>query len=169
MTKFTIRHTFDIGVDEFWEKIFFDDEFNRRLYLDTLQFKDWKVLEKTDKGGGVIERRVHCEPKSDAPAVVKKLVGDSMAYVEKGRFDPSSKRWKWEIIPSKLADKMKIAGEFWLESRGDKRSERFTDVDLQVKIFGVGGVVEGFVEKQVKDSYDIAARFTNKWIKDKGL
>ena len=64
---------------------------------------------------------------------------------------------------------MRIGGKFWVEPRGDKRIERICEVDISVNIFGVGGIVEKFVESETRDSYEKATVFTNDWIKKHGL
>jgi len=164
-THFTVRHTFrGVDVDTFWEKIFFNAEFNEKLYKGQLGFTEYRVIEQNEDDKGVVTRKVHQTPKSDAPAVVKKLVGDSVSYTEEGRFDPASKRWRYTIKPSKMADKIRIGGEFWVEQRGEDSVERICTVDLEVKVFGVGKAVEGFIEKQTKDSYEQAAKFTQRFI-----
>jgi hypothetical protein len=38
-----------------------------------------------------------------------------------------------------------------------------------VHVFGVGKLIEAFVEKQMRATYEQAAGFTNRWIADKGL
>lgn len=167
-THFAVRHTFEgVDVDTFWKEVFFDDDFNRRLYLEELGFRDYELVEKRSEPNGVVTRKIRQTPKSDAPAVVKKLVGDSISYLEEGRFDPEKKRWRYTITPSKLADKIEIGGELWVEPKGAESVERICTVDLKVKIFGVGRAVEGFIEKQTKDSYDEAARFTQRYIREK--
>ena len=168
-THFTVRHTFDVDVDTFWKDIFFNSDFNRRLYLEHLGFKTYDVIEEKQQSDGTVERKVRQTPKTDAPAVVKKLVGDEVSYLEAGRFDPAKKRWAYTITPSKLSDKIEIGGEFWAEPKGDGKIERICTVDLEVKIFGVGKAVEGFIEKQTKDSYDKAATFTRAFIAERGL
>jgi hypothetical protein len=42
-------------------------------------------------------------------------------------------------------------------------------VDNTVKVFGLGTLLEGFIEQQTRDLYARAADFTNRWIRDKGL
>lgn len=167
--KFTCRNIFNTDADTYWSKIFFDPEYNRGVYVDTLQFKKWELVELTGEEGTVRTRKQNLEPKSDAPAVVQKLVGGSISYVEEGRFDPSSRIWTYQIRLSKLSDKVTISGKFWVEPRGDKRIERLCDVDISVNIFGVGGVVEKFVEKETRDSYEKTTTFTNAWIAKHGL
>lgn len=164
-THFTVRHTFrGIDVDGFWEKVFFDEKFNETLYRQELGFSEYQVLEQEEEPGGVVTRKVRQTPKSDAPAVVKKLIGDSVSYVEEGRFDPATKRWRYSVTPSKMADKIDIGGEFWVEARGEDTVERICTVDLSVKVFGVGKSIESFIEKQTKDSYETAARYTQRFI-----
>jgi hypothetical protein len=169
-THLRLEHVFDTNVDTFWEKVFFDEEYNRRLYgPEALKYKQWKLLSLDRKPDGGIARRALMEPPFEAPAVVKKLLGDGITYTEDGTFDPVAKRWRYKIIPSKLADKFTSEGEYWLEPRGDKQLLRICTVKLEVRVFGVGGAVEGFIEKQTKESYEVAARFTNGFIREKGL
>ncbi|AKF04554.1 DUF2505 domain-containing protein [Sandaracinus amylolyticus] len=169
MAKFTLKNIFETDKDTFWAKVFFDEEYNRRLYLEALGFKGYELLELKELPGGVRTRRIRTEPKSEAPAVVTKLIGGDISYTEEGRWDPSTGIWKYTITTSKLSDKISIAGTFWVEPRGDKRIERICENDIQVKIFGVGGTVEGFIEKTTRDSYAKTEAFTNAFIREKGL
>lgn len=167
--RFTCRNLFHTDADTYWSKIFFDPEYNRGLYVDALQFKKWELVELTGEPGGPRTRKQLLEPKSDAPAVIQKLVGGSLSYMEEGSFEPATRIWTYRITLSKLADKVRIGGKFWVEPRGDKRIERICDVDLNVDIFGVGGVVEKFIEKETRESYEKATVYTNDWIAKKGL
>jgi Protein of unknown function (DUF2505) len=166
--RLVARHVFDTDIDTFWNKVFFEQDFNERQYRDALKFKSWELLELTGEPGGKRTRKVRTEPSSDAPAVVKKLIGDSIAYVEEGTFDPATKVWSFEIITSKMSDKVKIKGRLWVEPKGDKKIERIIECDIEVKIFGVGGAIESFIEKTTKDSYEAAAKFTNQYVHEKG-
>ena len=47
--------------------------------------------------------------------------------------------------------------------------KRIIDMTVEVKIFGIGGMVERFVSKSMQENYDQAATFTNKWIAETGL
>jgi hypothetical protein len=161
-TQLEVRHTLNCSVDDFW-KTFFDPEFNRKLYEEKLQFKRFEILEDREEPGGGHVRKVRSEPDMEVPGALKKLVGDGMGYVESGRYDPSSKRYRFEVEPSKMADKIKSRGELWAEPKGENQCERVVKMDIEVKIFGVGKMAENFIEKQTRHSYDIAAKFTNEW------
>jgi len=167
MGQFTCRHVFDTNVETYWDKIFFDEGYNLGLFREELGF-GYEVLELTKEADGTVRRKVRTTPKSDAPTAVKKLIGDGLSYLEEGRFDPVKRRWLYTITPSKLADKISIKGELWAEPKGDKL-ERIATLDLEVKIFGVGKIVESFIEKTTRDSYDKAAAFTNRFVREKKL
>ena len=168
-TKIEARHTFDTDVDTYWSKVFFTEEFQRRLYLEGLGFKHYELVSRDDAPDGTIRKKIKTEPKSEAPAVVKKLIGDSIAYTEEGTFDPKTKIWKYRIVTTKMSDKVEIGGDFWVEPKGDKKIERVVKVNITVKIFGVGGAIESFIEKTTRESFDKAAVFTNKFIREHGL
>jgi hypothetical protein len=166
--KFTVRNTFNTSPDSYWNKMFFDEEYNRRLYMEGLSFKGFEMLELGGEPGGKRTRKMRTEPKSDAPAVVKKLIGDSLTYTESGTFDPATKVWTYTIVTSKLPDKIRIGGRLWAEPRGDKM-ERIAEIEIEVKIPVVGGTVEKFVEKTTRESYEKATKFTNDFIAEKKL
>ncbi|RLB55755.1 MAG: hypothetical protein DRJ42_05230 [Deltaproteobacteria bacterium] len=166
MGKFTVRHVFDVDVDKFWDEVFFDPDYNDRLFDEGLGFiYELVSLERQDDG--TIDRKVRTEPKTDAPAAVKKLVGDKFSYLETGHFDPKTRKWTYVVTPSALPNKISIAGTFWVEPKGDSQLTRIVETELGVKIFGVGKVIEAFVEKETKDNYAKAQAFTNKWLKEK--
>lgn len=166
--KATYSHVFNCDADTFWNKIFLDPEYNRALFLEGLKFPEYESLEERDTGTTVI-RRCRVRPKQDAPAAIQKIVGGSFSYVEDGTFDKAAKRYRFKVITATMADKIRSEGELRVEPAGDKRVKRIIDMTVEVKIFGIGGMVESFVSKSMQDNYDQAATFTNKWIADKGL
>lgn len=166
--KITISHEFSTDPETFWSKIFFDPEYNRTLYLQGLKFPEYELLEEHDNGSEVV-RKVRVTPKQEAPAAVQKLVGGRFSYVEEGRFDKTTRRYRFRVVPSTMADKIRAEGELRAEPVGPKTMRRVVDMTIEVKVFGVGGIVEGFVSKSMQESYAQAAAFTNHWIADKGL
>jgi hypothetical protein len=169
--RYTIKHTIETDADTFLNQLFFDSEFNRALFQDGLGFTTYNVLEDSRDPDGTIRRRVEATPKIELPAPARKIFGDSAGYTEIGRFDPAARRYYIEVIPKAkvAADKVKTATEIWVEARGDKRCERLVQVDNTVKVFGLGTLIEGFIEQQTRDQYAKAAEFTNQWIRAKGL
>lgn len=165
--RFEMKHTFKCDEETFWSKVFFDEEYNRRLFREALEFVVYEPLELKDEGGGSKFRRVKTQPKAALPGPLQKLLGDPVS-VEEGRFDGATKRWSFRLIPHKLADKISIRGEQKMTPVAGG-IERLSSFDINVDIFGVGGLLEGFVEKQLRENYDKGAVFTNRFLQEKGL
>jgi hypothetical protein len=170
--RYTIKNPIETDVDTYWGRVFFDPEFNRSLFVECLGFTRYEVLEERRDADGTIHKRVECVPKVELPAAARKIFGQSAGYTEIGTFDPKTKKYRVEVIANMAADKIKTHSEIWVEPRGgagDKRCERIVTVDNTVKVFGLGTLLEGFIEQQTRDSYNRGADFTNRWIRDHSL
>lgn len=169
MATFKTEHTFNCSEDTYWDEVFPDEEFNRRLFMDELGFTAYevKVFEDTPKGK---RRVIEATPDlGEMPGPMKKLVGDGVGYREESELDRESKRMQVKVIPSKLADKIKMEGVFFTRSAGEGKCTRVFEMDVNVKIFGVGGMVEKKILDDLAQSYDKAAKFTNAYLEEKGL
>ncbi len=167
MRKFTMTHEFDCSVDTFW-KLNFDREMNEAMYRQGLGFPDYQVLELTDNDRETF-RRTQATPKMDLPSVVQKALGSSFRYTEETRFNKATKVLTFKGIPSTMSDKLLTDGTMRVEALGEGRCKRVIDVTVEAKVFAVGGVFEEAAEKNMRASYDSAAKFMNKWIHDKGI
>jgi hypothetical protein len=164
-----IQHDFDCSEATFWEVTFLDQEFNRRLYLETLKFPLWKVLDQkvTDD---TLERRVEIQPLiENLPSAIKKVMGDRFGYVEEGKLDRKQNRYRFRVIPTAMPDKTHISGEMHTERLGDKRCRRIVDFSIEVKVMILGKIVEQKTIDDTRASYDKMAVFLKQYLKDKGL
>ena len=169
MADARIEHIFNCSEETFWNKLFFDQDYNRRLFTEELAFPVWKEVKKEDKGDE-IHRSIEIVPKlGDLPAPLKKLVGDGVGYREDGVFDKKTRRYKVKIVPNKLVDKLFITGELHTEPAGDNKCKRIYLASVEAKVFGIGGMLEKRVLGDIQNGYDAGARFTNKYIAEKGL
>ena len=169
MATSRIQHDFDCGEAALWQVFFFDEEYNRRLYLDTLKFPVWKVIDQkvTD---ATLERRVEIHPViENVPGPLKALVGDHFHYIEEGRLDRKTNRYAFRILPSALADKTTIAGEMFPERLGETRCRRVIDYKVDVKVMIVGKLAEQKTISDTQANYDRAAAFTRTYLKEKGI
>ena len=164
MKKFTLKHEIDCSAEDFWE-VFFNDDFNTKLFLEELSFPEYEVVEKTESDTK-ITRTVRGMPKMDAPKPLKKLLGDGFRYEESGTFDRSTKEWKFSMKPSTLASKLRNEGTVHVEPIGDNRCRRVAALLCEAKIFGIGGLFESFTEKEMTKGWNASAVFMNKWIGD---
>jgi len=168
MADIRIEHTFECGEDKFWKDIFFGDEFNRRMYLHHLKFKKWEVIEFRETETE-IHRTVSVTPKvDDLPGAIKSLIGDNLGYREEGKFDKQRRRYKVNVVPSVLADKISVRGETWVEPLGDSKCRRLFQAQVSVKVFGVGSVIEKRLIADLQLSYNAGATFTAEYLKKRG-
>lgn len=169
MAEVHIEHIFNCSEDTFWDKVFWDDGYNDRMFSEALKFPVHDRVRQDDKGD-TIERVIDVVPKlGDMPAALKKVIGEGVGYREDGVFDKKTRHFKVKITPNKLSDKMTITGEFFTEPAGDGKCKRVFNCTAVAKIFGVGGMLEKRIMADMQQSYDTAAKFTNQYLKEKEL
>lgn len=169
MADLRIEHTFNCSEDTYWDKVFYDEEYNKRMFLDALGFHEFKVVSLEDTSNGK-RRVVEATPEmGDLPGPLKKVVGDGIGYREEAELDRSAKRLTTKVIPNKMGDKIKIEGVIHTEPAGDNKCKRIYTAKVNVKMFGVGGMMEKRILDDMKKSYATAASFTNEFLKEKGL
>ncbi len=158
MTATTIRHTFDCDADTYWRLLFLDDDFNRRLYLEHLAFEAWEVLDHREDGE-TIERSVRIVPTTGSlPAPLKKLASGGIGYREEGRLDRAANQYRFRVIPNSMPDKLDIRGRMFTEPHGEGIA-RVIEMEVNAKIFGVGGLVEKQIIQDTEKSYARAYDF----------
>jgi hypothetical protein len=165
----TVRDSFAVDETTFWRKLFFDHRFVDRLYMEALGCKRVDYVSESGDLDSVLTRRIRFVQPVDAPAPVRKLFGETTTMEEDGRFDAKSGRWTFRMIPEKMADKISINGETWLEKEGDGKVARVCQVDFAVSIFGIGSLVEKFMAKQTQESWEKQARFLRAYIAENEL
>lgn len=165
MPNFKVTHEINCNADTFW-KLFFDKEFNERLYKEGLGFPEFTVLDQQETDTR-LTRKCQGMPKLNMPGPVVKLLGNGFRYTEEGTWDKGTKVWKWKMTPSTMADKLKQEGTMRIEVVGDNRVRRVAELVNEAKVFGLGGLIESSAEKQLREGWDLSAKFFNTWIADK--
>jgi hypothetical protein len=164
MKQFTMTHELDCDPERFW-KLFFDKDFNEKLFRTALEFPEYKVLDIKEDDDKIV-RKVQAQPHIDAPGPVKKVLGSGFGYSETGTFDKKSRVWSFVITPNSMADKMTNKGSVRVEPAGPGKCKRIVDVHLEAKIFAIGGALEGSLEKTYVTSWGKSADFINRWVKE---
>lgn len=167
--RYTIKHHIETDVDSFWSKLFFDAAFNRAFFVDYLEFTSYDVLEQRTDPDGTIHRRVDCTPKVELPGPARKLFGDNVGFQEIGHYDPKQRKYFVEVVPRMAAERVKTTSAIWVEPAGDARCERIVTVDNTAKVFGLGTLIEGYIQQQTRELYSYSADFANRWIRERGL
>ena len=162
MKKITLTHEINCSADRFWQ-VFFDKEFNSQLFLKELGFPDYQTVEQTETDSQ-IRRKVKGRPKMNMPGPVQKLLGDAFAYEEEGTFDRATKVCKWRMKPSTMADKLRNEGKVTCEPIGDNKCRRISEIEMEAKVFGLGGLIESSSEKEMRNGWEKSASFMNRWL-----
>ncbi|AKT40214.1 DUF2505 domain-containing protein [Chondromyces crocatus] len=162
MGKFTLTHEINCNADTFW-KVFFDKSFNEKLFLEYLGFPAYQILEQRESDTEIF-RKVSGQPKMEMPGPVQKLLGSSFSYTEDGRWNKATKVWTWKMTPSAMADKVRQEGSMRIEPIGDDKVRRITEILIEAKVFGVGGLIESSAEKQLREGWDRSQGFMNRWV-----
>lgn len=68
------------------------------------------------------------------------------------------------MMPSHMPDRLRNEGVLWIEPAGQGRITRVADVKIEAKIFGIGKILEGLVEKEIRSGWDESAAFLNNWL-----
>ncbi len=167
MRRFTMTHEFDCTPETYW-KLNFDRDMNTAMYRDGLGFPDYTIqeLRETDT---TIFRRTVATPKMDLPAAVQRILGSNFRYTEETDFNKSTKVCTFKGIPSVQPEKLKTNGKMSVDALPNNRCRRTIEIVSEANIMLVGGLLEETGEKNIRASYDKSARYTNRWIKEKGL
>ncbi|MBW2453450.1 MAG: DUF2505 domain-containing protein [Deltaproteobacteria bacterium] len=162
MKKWTLRHEINCSAKQFWP-VFFDKHFNETMFLKALGFPEYEIVEQTETDGAV-RRIVRARPKMNLPKPLMKLLGDRFGYTEEGSFDPKTEVWSFKMTPSTLAGKLRNEGTTRVEAIDDTRCRRVAELICEVKVFGLGGLLESTSETEMTRGWNYSAKFMNGWI-----
>ncbi len=163
MRSFTLVQDIATDPESHW-KLFLDPEFDKTQYLKGFGFPAYEVVEHKVSDDEVIHR-IRVTPKLDLPAVVAKAFGPRFGYTEDGKFDKKSQTWRSRMIPNILADRMHSDAVVRVAPAGEGKSRRTCELSVEAKIFGIGGLVESALEKNLRQGWERGAAFMNAWLR----
>jgi hypothetical protein len=164
---YTVRHTIETDVDSFW-KLFLDQNVALAMWQDLGSPGSYEVVEEQVSDVGT-RWRIDYTAQVELPSFAKKFVGDG-SYSEFGDYDSVRKQYSARCVPKQNADKFGTTFEISTRPLGDgTRCERVTVVENTVKVYGVGGLIEKFLERTQRDAHNRAADFLNRWIRTHGV
>jgi uncharacterized protein DUF2505 len=169
MASFRSEHVFDCSQTTFWEKVFFDAEYNRRLFYDELHFAEWTELEQKHEGDRVHRLVRALPPPPDLPGPLKAALGNGVGYEERGVFERPKNRYEARVRPNSLPDRVSVELIFRTEPIGEQKCRRFVDGTINARVMLVGGMLEQRMIVDLQRSYDKSAVFTNRFVAEKGL
>jgi hypothetical protein len=133
--KLSLTYDWSCTPEEFWA-LYFDPDFAVRMYLESLRYGQ----------------------KPNMPGPVRKIFGEEVITTEVSTFDPASSTSTFVMTPGTMGDKTDIRGSIAFSVVEGKTVEAF-NLEAKVKIFGVGPVVERFIESQARATQDKSVAF----------
>ena len=154
-----LRQPIACDVDEFWA-LQLDDDFNRRYFLEACKYHDYRLIERTETET-TVRRRFYLSPKpAQLPAPVVKVLGvGDPSVVEDGTFDKATRRYTARWTPASMPDRLTLAARIHCEPAGAGRLERVAELDVEVRLFGVGWLVEREIVADFRRGFQTLARF----------
>lgn len=153
--KTSLRHDLPCTPDQFWE-VFFDQDLNEKMYREALGCTDVVYESQSGDIENGLERVLRSTQPMDVPSAVKKVMGEATTTVETGTFADGV--WSFEMRPTTMADKVQMNGKTRVEATDDG-CVRIFDIEGKVKIFGIGKIIEGVIDKQSKEAQDDTANW----------
>jgi hypothetical protein len=166
VTRFTIEHDLDCSAEQFWS-LYLDPGFTREMIESGLGFRVLELGSLTESGTSSI-RLMRVTPRLDLPEIVASLLGKTLSYQEEGRYESVPGRWTWNTRLAVLGDKIRLGGRMEIVALPDGRCRRVTEMWVDAKIFGVGGLVEKAAEKNMRAGWTESARWMNGWLALRG-
>ena len=155
--KLSLTYAWQCPPDDFW-KLYFDQDYVIRLHLEALGSLSAEVVSQEGDLTSGITRTLRYSQRPNMPGPVRKIFGEEISSTEVSTFNPSTQMTTFELTPGTMADKTHIEGAIALAEDDGTTTETFM-LEAKVKIFGVGPVVERFIEAQARDIQEKSAAF----------
>jgi hypothetical protein len=133
--------------ETFWAA-FLGESYLSALYLEELQYRAFAVIE----------------------------IGESFAYEDHGTLDRARSEWTWRMVqPANLdptskprKDVVTMHGTVRVEGVGDGHCRCTDDLSIEAKMFGLGGLVESSVQKELLSARAKECAFLARWVEKRG-
>jgi len=155
--KLTLSYDWRCSPADFWA-LYFDPDFAVRLHLEALGSTSAEVVSQEGDVQRGLLRTLRYAQRPNMPGPVRKIFGEEIVTTEVSTLDVSASTTTFSVTPGTMADKTSIAGAIALHARDGTTAETFS-LEAKVKIFGVGPVVERFIEHQARETQEKSVAF----------
>ena len=161
MTPLRFEYEFRATVDDFW-RVFFDTECMAAQYgqVGVREF----AVEVSDDGPDRRVRTLRVTPARELPAVVRKLTGTTLGYLETTTFYKQHGYADTVVVPSTLAKRTAISGRHTVTASGPGHVTRVFEGTMTVDVKLTGARIEKAVLDDMTRSYRNGAEITQAWL-----
>jgi len=151
------------GVDySRFRRAYHSESFNQEVAVEA-NLIERSLQEHVKEPDGKERRRVRVVPRVNLPAVAQKLLdGRPVSYDEITVYDPATRTATF-TIESAAGERLSVTGlARYIEKPGGVHL-RF-EGDAEVKMFGVGGVIERYLVREVTARYELVQRLLQRFV-----
>jgi len=156
LMKVYAEEVFSCTAEEYWES-FFDEDYRKAQQL-AVGTVGYRVLRKDVRGDEVVQLAEITE-KVDAPGPVRKIFGETTTVEEEAVWKQGSDVARVKYTPGKMADRLRMSGQLRTKPHGEGSCKVVMDYDVEFKMFGVGGMVEKLLAKDLPETHRKAAAY----------
>ena len=157
--RIEMAHLIRCDVDAFWAN-FLDAEAHHRIFTFELGYPSYRITDSTEQGGAV-RRRVEITPKLNMPHAIQKVIGERFSYVELGELDRGVYHFKLLPPSGFRGDRATAEGSMRAEATPEGFTHRIVELNIEVRMLGLGGMLESFASKAAQDAYAAHASAVN--------
>ena len=165
--KATIESIFRVSPEVFWQRLFFDAEYNAGLYRE-LGFESYEVLKLERHADGRVERSLKAEPPLSGPELLKRQLRGRIYYTEEGVYDPALGLWQFVNHSSVKAGSTQVSGTIRVEPHPEGL-RHLVELVVSVSALGLGAMIERAIEKNTRESYRVNTAYTERFARARGL
>ena len=165
--KAIIESIFRVRPEVFWQRLFFDADYNAGLYRE-LGFESYEVQSLERLPDGKVRRRLKAEPPLSGPELLRKQLRGRIYYTEEGTYDPDRGVWEFVNHSSVKAGTTSVSGTIRALPHASGM-QHVVELDVSVSALGLGGMIERAIEKNTRDSYRVTTAYTNRFAEERGL
>jgi hypothetical protein len=154
---------FACSLNDYWERVFLTEDYQRSLHLEGLGFHSYRCLEHRETEDLKVLRSIEVAGVPGLPSLVQRLVPGG-GYVERGSLDRRSNRWTFRIEPAGMAGRIQIHGRVEVEALGLDRCLRSGEIVVDVRLPGVGSRVTKALTALTVANEDKSVRFTHRFV-----
>ena len=162
-----IRNLLHVTPETFWDRLFFDQDFNEGVYRE-MGFETYAVEREERNEAGDVERVVRGVPPLRVPGIIKRRLDGRVYYREEGQLEAATGVWSFVSQPSVVPDQVDIRGRIHLEPHPEGCTH-VCELNTRITAWGIGRLIERIVDRNTRESYTVFTAFTNRWAREKGL
>jgi hypothetical protein len=147
------EHEIPLSADAFWELLHaprYEAAVARAVGL-----REYRELERREEPEAIYRRlQVEAELPDSLGALLRRIgVAGPIGYVEEQWRSRARREVRWRMTPGAFAERARIEGTVRVEPRGRGRCVRVLDGVVELRVFGVGGMLERAAVALVTDAY----------------